>query len=93
MHDYDIDITPTNTEPPYRFRVTVTDGATTAHTVTLSHQYMQQLGADDPETLVRSAFEFLLARESNTAIRSSFDLQDTEQYFSDFPNAMREQFR
>ncbi len=46
------------------FKVTVTDGATTTHTVTVTKEYVQKLtgGKAPPKTLVEKSFEFLLQR-------------------------------
>ena len=58
------------------FRVTVEGRTTTAHTVTVSSSYYEMLTGKRvaPEVLVEKSFEFLLKRESNTSILSSFEL-------------------
>ena len=64
-----------NTTPGV-YQVTVESGSTTQHTVTLTPEYWQKLtnGRVPAETLIQKSFEFLLERESNTSILSSFDL-------------------
>ena len=59
---------------PETFEVTVRGPTTTTHTVRLKHDYYQKLtgGKVSPETLIEKSFEFLLERESNTMILSSF---------------------
>ena len=71
---------------PATYRVTVTDGASTTHTVTVSAEYWRKLtgGRVPPEKLVEKSFQFLLERESNTSILRSFDLPVIQKYFSDY---------
>jgi hypothetical protein len=68
------------------YRVTVTGGASTTHTVTVSPEYWRKLtgGRVPPEKLVEKSFEFLLERESNTSILRSFDLPMIQKYFSEY---------
>ena len=72
------------------FKVTVTDGTTTTHTVTVDPDYYTKLtgGGGSPETLVKKSFEFLLERESNTSILSSFDLPVIGRYFPEYENVI-----
>ena len=71
---------------PATYRVTVTSGASTSHTVTVSPEYWRKLtgGRVPPEKLVEKSFEFLLERESNTSILRSFDLPVIQRYFSEY---------
>ena len=71
---------------PATYRVTVTKGASTTHTVTVSQEYWRRLtgGRVPPEKLVEKSFEFLLERESNTSILRSFDLPVIQKYFSEY---------
>jgi hypothetical protein len=71
---------------PATYRVTVTNGASTIHTVTVSQEYWRKLtgGRVPPEKLVEKSFEFLLERESNTSILRSFDLPVIQKYFSEY---------
>ncbi len=68
------------------FRVKVDAQTPTTHTVTLQRAYYEKLtaGRVDAETLIRKSFEFLLQREPNTSILSSFDLPIIGQYFPDY---------
>ncbi|MDP9112326.1 MAG: hypothetical protein M3O20_01440 [Acidobacteriota bacterium] len=71
---------------PGVYQVTVVDGATTRHTVTLTPEYLQKLtgGRASAETLISKSFEFLLERESNTSILRSFDLPIIQRYFPEY---------
>lgn len=78
---------------PSTFKVTVEDNkTTTSHTVNLSPSYYKKLtGQKIPEEeLIEKSFEFLLARESNTSILSSFDLPIIGRYFPEYENSIRE---
>ena len=68
------------------FEVTVADGATTTHTVTVTPEVHQRLsgGRVPPETLVERSFEFLLKREPNTAILRTFELPVIARYFPEY---------
>ena len=58
------------------FEVTVTKTSTTTHTVTVTDQSLTDL-ADNNVTkihLLEFSFKFLLEREPNTSILSSFDI-------------------
>ena len=74
-----------NTTPGV-YQVTVESGTTTQHTVTLTPEYWQKLtnGRVPAETLIQKSFEFLLERESNTSILSSFDLPVIQRYFPEY---------
>jgi len=71
------------------FQVTVGNGSSTKHMVTLSPSDYERLsgGKVKAEVLIERSFEFLLERESNTSILSSFDLPIIGSYF---PEYMRE---
>lgn len=69
------------------FTVIVThEGITTEHTVSLDDSYYQKLtgGKITREELIKRSFEFLLKRESNQSILSSFDLKVINRYFSEY---------
>ena len=68
------------------FRVTVEGRTTTTHTVTVSSSYYEKLTGKRvaPEVLVEKSFEFLLERESNTSILSSFELPVISRYFPEY---------
>ena len=82
-----IDIVQKNAET---FAVTVSAATTTTHTVKLKPDYYQKLtgGRVTPETLIKMSFEFLLGRESNTMILSSFDLPLIGRYFPDYEGTL-----
>ena len=65
------------------FEVTVVEISTTAHTVTISDQSLNDL-TDKKVTktqLLEFPFNFLLDREPNTSILSSFDINVFSRYF------------
>ena len=74
------------------FKVTVKGYTVTTHEVTLSSSYYQNLtgGRISPETLIKTSFEFLLERESNTSILRTFDLPVINQYFPEYERTIRE---
>lgn len=73
------------------FRVTVEGRTTTTHTVTVSPSYCEKLTGKriGPEALVEKSFEFLLERESNTSILSSFELPVIGTYFPEYETSIR----
>ena len=73
------------------FEVTVTDSVTTTHTVTVTDQSLTDL-TDNNVTktqLLEFSFNFLLDREPNTSILSSFDINVISRYFSDYGDEVR----
>ena len=74
-----------------QFCVEIHEGASrTIHTVTASSDDLTRYGAAvQPETLIEKSFEFLLEREPKESILRAFDLPVIEQYFPDYPNAIR----
>jgi hypothetical protein len=68
------------------FRVTVEGRTTTTHTVSLTDSYYENLTGKrvTPKVLVEKSFEFLLERESNTSILSSFELPVISRYFPEY---------
>jgi len=73
------------------FVVTVADGITTTHTVTVTDQSLTDL-TDNNATktqLLEFSFNFLLDREPNTSILSSFDINVISKYFSDYRDEVR----
>ena len=72
------------------FRVTVEGRTKTTHTVTVSPSYYEKLTGKRvaPEVLVEKSFAFLLKRESNTSILSSFDLPVIGTYFPEYETAI-----
>ena len=73
------------------FEVTVADSVTTTHTVTVTDQSLIDL-TDNNMTktqLLEFSFNFLLDREPNTSILSSFDINVISRYFSDYRDEVR----
>ena len=73
------------------FEVTVADSVTTTHTVTVTDQSLTDL-TDNNVTktqLLEFSFNFLLDREPNTSILSSFDINVISRYFSDYRDEVR----
>ena len=67
--------------------MTVQSGQTTTHRVTCTPRMIDAYAPGaNPEALIRASFEFLLERESNTSILSSFDLPVIERYFPEYRN-------
>ena len=73
------------------FVVTVTDSVTTTHTVTITSQSLTDLTANNvtKTQLLEFSFNFLLDREPNTSILSSFDINVISRYFSDYRDEVR----
>ena len=73
------------------FTVTVAETSTTTHTVTVTDQSLNDL-TDNNVTktqLLKFSFNFLLDREPNTSILSSFDNKVISRYFSDYKDEVR----
>ena len=75
------------------FRVTVEGSTRTTHEVTVSSSYYSKLtgGSMPPEILIHKSFEFLLEREPNSSILSSFDLTVINRYFPDYERIIQKQ--
>ena len=73
------------------FEVTVAETSTTTHTVTVTDQSLTDLSADNATKtqLLEFSFNFLLDREPNTSILSSFDINVISKYFSDYKDEVR----
>ena len=73
------------------FEVIVAKTSTTTHTVTITDQRLNDL-TDNNVTktqLLKFSFRFLLEREPNTSILSSFDINLISKYFSDYNGEVR----
>ena len=73
------------------FGVTIAKTSTTAHTVTVTDQSLIDL-TDNNVTktqLLEFSFKFLLEREPNTSILSSFDINVITKYFPDYRDKVR----
>jgi hypothetical protein len=65
-------------------------GGTSSHEVTVWPSDVDRYAPEStPEELLEAAFEFLLEREPKESILSRFELPVIEQYFPEFPAAMR----
>jgi hypothetical protein len=72
--------------PKASFEVKVNVDTPTTHIVRLGEDYYKKLtgGKVAPEELIKKSFEFLLAREPNTAILREFDLKLISAYFPEY---------
>lgn len=70
-------------------------GQRTQHAVTVRRADLERWGGgterEDVESLVSRSFEFLLERESPSAILASFDLSVIQRYFPEYDMAFRRQ--
>jgi len=66
--------------------VTVKAGTTTQHRVRVTPDDLRRLGGEpaSAQRFLEASFRFLLDRESNTSILSSFDLLVIGRYFPEF---------
>ena len=73
------------------FKVTVAETSTTTHTVTVTDQSLSDLSDSNvtKTQLLEFSFRFLLEREPNTSILSSFDINVISRYFSDYKDEVR----
>ena len=73
------------------FEVTVVKTSTTTHTVTVTDQSLSDLSDSNvtKPQLLEFSFRFLLEREPNTSILSSFDINVISRYFSDYKDEVR----
>ena len=73
------------------FEVTVAENSTTTHTVTVTDQSLTDLTNNNvtKTQLLEFSFNFLLDREPNTSILSSFDINVISKYFSDYRDKVR----
>ena len=68
------------------FVVTVAGKVTTAHEVTITGKMLRDLtnGRTEKKRLLEFSFKFLLDREPNASIMSSFEITVNSQYFPDY---------
>ena len=73
------------------FTVTVAETSTTTHTVTITDQSLNDLTNNNvtKTQLLEFSFKFLLEREPNTSILSSFDINVISKYFTDYRDKVR----
>ena len=73
------------------FIVKVTNDVSTSHTVTITDQILAELTNNNvtKTQLLQFSFDFLLQREPNTSILTSFDINIISKYFSDYKDQVR----
>ena len=73
------------------FEVTVADISTTTHKVTVTDQTLTDLTYNKltKTQLLEFSFGFLLNREPNTSILSSFDINVISKYFSNYKDKVK----
>ena len=74
------------------FQVTVNATKPTSHNVTLTDDIHQNLtnGKVSKKELIEFSFKFLLEREPNTSILSSFELSVISSYFTEYIKTVKE---
>ena len=74
------------------FQVTVNEKKSTSHNVTLTDDTHQNLtnGKVSKKELIEFSFKFLLEREPNTSILSSFELSLISGYFPEYIKTVKE---
>ena len=74
-----------------QYEVTVQSNTGTTQTVSLSDEVHKNLTNDKvtKEELLDFSFKFLLDREPNTSILSSFELTVISRYFSDYEKSVK----
>ena len=75
-----------------KFQVTVNVKNPTSHNVILTDDVHQNLtnGKASKKELIEFSFKFLLEREPNTSILSSFELSVISSYFSEYIKSVKE---
>ena len=73
------------------FTVTVSEETTTTHRVTVTDAALHELtsGHVSKVSLLEFSFQFLLDKEPNTAILSSFDINVISKYFANYKEKVR----
>ena len=73
------------------FIVKVKNEASTSHTVIVTNQSLADLTNNNvaKTQLLQFSLDFLLKREPNTSILSSFDINVISKYFSDYKDEVR----
>jgi hypothetical protein len=82
-----VKVTQTNLEDPFEFTVTVKgSGGDTQHEVTMAQITYEALTGSQvsPESCIGAAFEFLLEREPQESILTSFDITTISTYYPEF---------
>ena len=73
------------------FKITINSSSSTTHNVTLTDEVFQNLtkGKVSKEDLLNFSFKFLLEREPNTSILSSFELKVISRYFPEYEQSVK----
>ena len=82
-----VKVTQTKSDDPFEFTVTLTgSGGETHHEVTMTQFTYEKLTGSqvNPASCVQAAFEFLLEREPQESILTSFDITTISTYYPDF---------
>ena len=79
------------TQSKERYEVVVNSKSKTTHVVTISDKDYLDLTNKKvtKEELLKFSFNFLLERESNTSILSSFELRLISKYFPEYENSVK----
>ena len=77
-----------------KFEITVNADQITKHVVSVTDQMLLNLTKNkiSKEELLNFSFNFLLERESNTSILSSFDLTVISKYFPEYTKKANDKF-
>jgi hypothetical protein len=77
---------------PDTYEVEVQGKITTTHRVTAGAETCRRLAGSsvDPERVIVESFRFLLEREPNTSILSSFELSVIGRYFPEYESELRQ---
>jgi hypothetical protein len=88
-------ISVSETATPDTFLVEVKGRSTTQHRVDVSPAYLRELGIETQPRprVLQESFAFLLEREPNTSILTTFDLRDIERYFPEFRDVIAQRLR
>ena len=71
------------------YRVTVTDGGSSTHLVTVTPSDLERLAEGrSVEALLEASFRFLLDREPKESIMGRFDLSVISRYFPDYESTI-----
>jgi hypothetical protein len=74
--------------------VTVSATRRTEHRVRVSDDDLKQFGqGNSPEKLLKESFGFLLEREPNTSILTSFDLPVISRYFPEYEEEIKSRLK
>ena len=78
-----------------KFEITVNADQITKHIVSVTDQMLLNLTKNkiSKEELLNFSFNFLLERESNTSILSSFDLTVISKYFPEYTKKANDKFK